>query len=173
MRQRIVVTMPLIALFLFLFSGFVLETWLLGFTAFLLIPLSSILLSKDWMRRIHQLMPLIALMIFLWLAFGLDMAHPGWIVFFIIPLSDIIFSRRIDGRKLTTLGITLTYIVLGLVLDDFWHPGWLIFLLIPIINSLFFPNRNAIFYMNKEDFKSRVKTFVYSSDDDDDEEIIF
>ena len=171
MRQRLAVTMPLIALFLFLFSGFVLENWLLGLTAFLLIPLSSILLSKHWVRRINQLMPLIALIIFLWLAFGLDMAHPGWLVFFLIPLSDIVLSRRIDGRKFVTMAITITYVALGILLDDFWHPGWLIFLLIPIINGLFFPNRNQLIYMNKADFRSRVKSFVYD-DEDDEEEII-
>lgn len=170
MRQRLAVTMPLIALTLFLFSGFVLENWLLGLSAFLLIPLSSILLSKHWVKRIHQLMPLIALIIFLWLAFGLDMAHPGWIVFFLIPLSDIVFSRAIDGRKLVTIGITITYLILGFTLDNFWHPGWLMFLLIPIINNLFFPNRNQFIFMNKEDIKSRVRRFV--DDDDDEEEII-
>ncbi len=169
MRQRIAVTMPLIALTLFLFSGFVLENWLLGLTAFLLIPLSSILLSRNWLRRIHQLMPLIALILFLWLAFGLDMAHPGWVVFFLIPLSDILLSRKIDGRKFVTLAITISYIALGLTLNDFWHPGWLMFLLIPIINNLFFPNRNQVFFMNKEDIKVRVKRFV---NDDDDDEII-
>ena len=168
MRQRIAVTMPLIALTLFLFAGFVLENWLLGLTAFLLIPLSSILLSKNWVRRVHQSMPLISLILFLWLAFGLDMAHPGWLVFFLLPLSDIIFSRRIDARKLVTMVITIAYIALGLLIEGFWHPGWLMFLLIPIINNLFFPNRNQIFYMNKEDLKTRVKSFVYEDNDDED-----
>ncbi len=145
MKERIVSAMPLISLLLFLFSGFVLEDWLLGLTFFLLIPLSVVLFSKNITKRLNQLMPLIALMLFLWLALGFDAAHPGWVVFFLIPLSDTIFNGKLDGRKFITFAITILYILLGIFLDDFWHPGWLVFLLIPIINTLFFPQKTISF----------------------------
>ncbi len=167
MRQRIVATMPLIALTLMLFSGFVLEDWLLGVTFWLLVPLSWLLLGKNFRRRLNQSMPLIALALFLWLALGFNLAHPGWVVFFLIPLSDIILNGKVDARKLVVLVVTISYLVLGFTVEGFWHPGWLIFLLIPIINNLFFPNRNNPMFMNKDEIKARVKSFVYSGDEDD------
>ncbi|TVP94139.1 MAG: hypothetical protein EA374_07795 [Acholeplasmatales bacterium] len=167
MRQRIVATMPLIALTLMLFSGFVLENWLLGVTFWLLVPLSWLLLGKHFRRRLNQSMPLIALALFLWLALGFDMAHPGWVVFFLIPVSDVILNGKIDARKLVVLVVTIAYLVLGFTVESFWHPGWLIFLLIPIINNLFFPNRSNPMFMNRDEIKTRIKRFVYSSDDDD------
>ncbi len=172
MRERIVAATPLVSLLLFLFSGFVLEDWLLGLTFFLLIPLSALLYSRDIKRRLNQMMPLIALLVFLWLHFGFDLAHPGWIVFFAIPLSDTLLNGHLDARKGVTLAITITYLVLGIVLDDFWHPGWLMFLLIPIINTLFFPSKTVRFFSKgKTHIKSSVFEFMKEEDFDRDEDI--
>ncbi len=167
MRERIVAAMPLISLLMFLFSGFVLESWVMGLTFFLLIPLSWILLSRNYLKRINQMMPLIALLVFLWLHFGLDLAHPGWVVFFAIPISDMVLNGRLNAKKVVTLAITLGYIVLGFVLEDFWHPGWLMFLLIPILNTIFFPGQTIrIYTKGSKSFRSSFFEFV------DDEEII-
>ncbi len=172
MRERIVAATPLISMFMFLFSGFVLDSWVMGMTFFLLIPLSWILLSRNFKRRINQMMPLIALLVFLWLHFGFDMAHPGWVVFFAIPISDMVLNGKLDAKKLVTLSITIGYIVLGLTLDDFWHPGWLMFLLIPIINTLFFPGQSIkIYTQGSKTFRSSFFEFVDKDDTiiDDDE----
>ncbi|MFP4078897.1 MAG: hypothetical protein ACOC2X_03485 [Bacillota bacterium] len=144
-RQRIISAMPLFSLFLFLFSGFVLDDWILGLTFFALIPLSTILLSAKPWERINQAMPLIATLIFLWLALGLDLAHPGWVVFFAIPVSDMLMNRRLEPRKLISVFIIAIYLVIGFVWDA-WHPGWLVFLFIPILNTLFFPKKSRQFY---------------------------
>ncbi|MFH5882033.1 hypothetical protein [Liberiplasma polymorphum] len=179
MRQRIVTTMPLIVLFLLLFSGFVVDNWRLGASFILLIPLSWILLSHDYARRIHQAMPLIALAIFLWLGFGFNAFHPGWVVFFLIPLSDMIFNGKIDARKMVTVSVTIIYVAIGimyprawfpeslqLIGESFWHPGWIIFFLIPIINNLFFPNKNTFINMNKMQWKDKMRSFVKNDDED-------
>ena len=154
-KQRVISAMPLISLLLFLFSGFVLDDWILGLTFFALIPLSTILLSSKPLKRINQAMPLIATVVFLWLALGLDLAHPGWVVFLAIPLSDVLLNGRLEPRKLISVFITAAYLVIGFVFDA-WHPGWLIFLLIPILNTLFFPNKSKQFYH---------KTFFYQFTD--------
>lgn len=179
MKQRIVSTMPLIVLFLLLFSGFVLDNWLLGASFIFLIPLSWIILSNNIVKRVHQSMPLIALALFLWLGFGFDAFHPGWVVFFLIPLSDMIYNGRFDARKMVTVIITVIYIAVGFTYtldffpealqifgDSFWHPGWVIFFLIPIINNLFFPNKNTIIYMNKNQWKERFRSYVKNDDDE-------
>jgi len=180
MKQRLVATMPLIALFMLLVSGFVLDNWKLGISFLLLVPLSWILLSDHLAKRVHQMMPLITVILFLWLAFGFDLAHPGWVVFFLIPLSDMIYRGRIDARKMVSVSITFIYILIGILYprpffpeslrivgdDGFWHPGWLIFLLIPIINNLFFPNKSNIIFMNKNQWKETVRTYIYDKDED-------
>ena len=179
MKQRFVATMPIISLFLLLVSGFVFDNWKLGISFLLLVPLSLILLSDHLGKRIHQMMPLIAVILFLWLAFGFGLAHPGWVVFFLIPLSDMIYRGKIDARKMVSVGITFVYILIGVLYpraffpesfrilgDSFWHPGWLIFLLIPIINNLFFPNKSNIIFMNKNQWKDTVRTYIYDKSDD-------
>jgi len=186
MRRRIVSTMPMIAIFLMLVSGFVFDNWSLGVSFILLIPLSAILLSNNIGRRIHQYMPLIAIILFLWLAFGFDLAHPGWVVFFLIPLSDMIYKGKINARKMVSVTITALYVLIGVLYtqsffpeslkvlgDSFWHPGWLMFLLIPIINSLFFPNKHSFIYFSKNDWKDKIYSYVNQDDvhvhDDDNE----
>ncbi len=139
MKERVFFAMPLISLALFFTSGLVWERWGLGVSFFLLIPLSTLLLSKNPLRRVEQFMPLIALMLFLWIWLGLDRPHPGWVVFLLIPLSHIFFNKRLDPRSLVAFGVTALYVVLGIALEGFWHPGWLIFFLVPIVNTIFFP----------------------------------
>ncbi len=167
MRQRIIAAMPMISLLLFLTSGFVLNEWFLGLTAFLLIPLSTLLLSRNFKKRLNQFMPLIALAIFLWLALRLNMAHPGWVVFLLIPLSNILLEGHIDGRQFITLSVTIAYVVLGLILDNFWHPGWLMLLLIPIFHTLFFPSKTAEFFHDSKDgFKKTINEYITIEKDD-------
>ena len=168
MRQRIIAATPMISLLLFLMSGFVLGEWLLGLTAFLLMPLSTLLLSGNFKKRLNQFMPLIALAIFLWIAIGLNAPHPGWVVFLLIPISNIVLEGHINARQFVTLSITILYVVLGLVLDDFWHPGWLMLLLIPIFHTLFFPTKTVEFFTSgKEGFKRTINDYIHVESDDD------
>ncbi len=165
MKERIVAAMPLISLLLFLFSGLVLENWTLGISFFLLIPLSAILLSRNVFKRLNQMMPLISLILFLWLWLGFDLAHPGWVVFFLIPISNILYSHKVDMRSLVTLLVTIVYIVLGIVLDDFWHPGWLILLFIPIINTIFFPKQRIHIRRSGDFFRSTFSDIIDEKED--------
>ena len=169
-RRRIATAMPMIALLMLLFSGFVLEDWLLGVSFFLLIPISWILLGRNVLKSLNRAMPMISLAIFLWIALGTGNAHPAWIVFFLIPLSDAILNRRFNARRAVVFGITGIYLVLGLSIEDFWHPGWLMFLLIPIINTLFFPNTRTFVFMSRDDIKSKMRAFVEEREIDDDED---
>ncbi len=173
MRQRIIAAMPFISLLLFLASGFILEEWLLGLSFFLLIPLSIVLLTGNFVRKLNQAMPLITVLVFLWLAIGLDLAHPGWVVFFAIPITDMLLNGRLNAKKMVTLSITVIYLVIGFVFN-LWHPGWLIFLLIPIVNTLFFPSKNNVIFMNKSDIKRHINNFVFDvkNESDDDIEIL-
>ncbi|MCU0104338.1 hypothetical protein N7603_01555 [Acholeplasma vituli] len=152
MKKRLLAAMPLISLMLFLGAWLYYEKLELGMTFFLLIPLSWILLTGNFFKRLSEIVPFVSLLLFLWLGFGLGYWHPGWLVFFLIPLTNIIVERKIDARKFVGIVVTAAYITLGLVYDT-WHPTWIMFLLIPIINTLFFPQKNAYVTIKTQSFR--------------------
>ncbi len=98
MRKRLNEAMPMIAVTLFLFIGFVYREWLLGVLVFLLIPLSSLLISQKPIDTIRNLVPLAAVAAFLVLALGYDMAHPGWLVFLLIPIFNTLLGEETSSR---------------------------------------------------------------------------
>lgn len=170
MRKRIIAAMPLISLTLFLGAGLFLDKWGLGWTFFLLIPMSWVLLTGNTFKRLNETMPFIALTVFLWIGFGLDKWHPGWLVFLAIPVFNIISEGRLRPRKIVSWTITAIYIAIGL-LTDAWHPSWIIFLLIPIINTIFFPQKNAYVSFSANGFRDTFKNIIIEHehhDDDDD-----
>jgi len=158
MKKRIVQAMPLIALLGFLVSGLYLENWPLGWTFFLLIPLSWIFLSNHILKRMNDLAPLIALIIFLWLGFGFDLWHPGWLVFLLIPVANMVVERRITPRKLVTIIVVAIFVGVSLYLEQ-WHPTWILLLLIPIINTIFFPYHIVSFKNQSDNWQENVKKF--------------
>ncbi len=94
MRKRLHEAMPLIAVTIFLFIGFEYGTWLLGALAFLLIPLSSVLISQRPVDAVRNLVPLAAVVVFLILTLRYDRAHPGWLVFLTIPIANILLGEE-------------------------------------------------------------------------------
>ncbi|MCD4826246.1 MAG: hypothetical protein K8Q99_00535 [Acholeplasmataceae bacterium] len=138
MKRRILAAIPMISLMLFLISGLFYENWKIGWSFFLLIPFSWILLSSRPFRRLNDLMPMISLIVFFWLGFGFGLWHPAWVVFLIVPLVNMITEKRIRPRKFVTIVIVTLYVAVG-VSTKSWHPEWVMLLLIPIINTIFFP----------------------------------
>ena len=167
MRRRILEVTPLISLLLFLFATFYLQNPSLGWTFFLLIPLSWILLTGNIKRKIQESMPFIALMVFLWLGFGLKAWNPGWLVFLSVPLVNTIIEKKVTARKLVMYTITALYIVLSLFVVKEWHPTWIIFLMIPIINTLFFPQKNAYISFSKQSFRKTFDRVIIKKESDD------
>jgi hypothetical protein len=170
MKRRILATIPIISLMLFLVGVYYLDNTALGFTAFLLIPLSWVLLSGNALKKINEVIPFICLIVFLWLGFGLGLWHPGWLIFLLVPVVNLITERPIPPRKIVGMIVTAAYIGLSLWLDQ-WHPTWIIFLLIPIINTLFFPQKNAYVSFSGSSFKDKFRNIIIEHekvDDDDD-----
>jgi len=159
MKNRLLAAMPLISLLGFLVSGLYLKNWSLGWTFFLLIPLSWMLLSGNILKRLNETLPLFCLVVFLILGFGFNAWNPGWVVFLLIPLSNMILNKRFEPRKLVTFFITIAFLAIGLITKE-WHPTWIIFLLIPIINTIFFPQRNAYVKFSSSSIKNKVRTII-------------
>jgi hypothetical protein len=167
MRRRILEVTPLISLLLFLFATFYLKNIALGWTFFLLMPLSWILLTGNIGKKIQESMPFIALLIFLWLGFGFQAWNPGWLIFLSVPLVNTIMEKRITPRKMVTYAVTALYILLSIFIVKEWHPTWIIFLLIPIINTLFFPQKNAYVSFSKQTIRNSFNRVIIEEEDDD------
>ncbi|PKK98204.1 MAG: hypothetical protein CVV57_08035 [Tenericutes bacterium HGW-Tenericutes-2] len=167
-NKRILAVVPLISLMLFLISGLYYEKWNLGWTFFLLIPISSILLTGNPWKRLSEMMPLISLTVFLWIGFGFGLWHPGWIVFLLIPIVNLIVEKKINARKLVGILVVAAYITLGFLYNE-WDRAWILFFLIPIINTIFFPQKNAYFSFTKENIKSKINKIIIDQDDDKDD----
>jgi len=166
-RRRIIAVMPMVSLLLFLGAGLYLENWKLGWTFFLLIPISIILLTGNPFKKLSEIMPMIALIVFLWLGFGFNLWHPGWMVFLAIPVVNLIVERNIRPRKMVGIVIAAIYIAIGLYTDE-WHPTWIIFLMIPIINTIFFPQRHAFVEFGSESMKTRFRNIIIDEEKDED-----
>lgn len=168
MKRRILAAMPMISLLLFLYAGLYEKNWKLGWSFFLLIPISTMLMTGNFKRRLNESMPLICLVIFLVLGFGLDLWHPGWVVFLLIPITNLIFAKRLEPRKMVSFVITGAFIAIGLLTEQ-WHPAWIIFLLIPIINTIFFPEKYAYVRFNGASFKQKFKDIIEINPDEDED----
>ncbi len=168
MKKRILSAVPLISVLLFLASGLYLNNWSLGWTFFLLIPISWILLTGNPLKRLSESMPLLCVVAFLWLGFGFELWHPGWVVFLLIPLVNLIVEKRIDARKLVGVFVTAAFLTIGFITNE-WHPTWIIFLLIPIINTLFFPQKNAFVNFGAESIKAKFKNIIIEHEKKDDD----
>ncbi|MFH2116644.1 MAG: hypothetical protein ABII85_01230 [Bacillota bacterium] len=165
-KRRIIAVMPMISLLLFLGAGLYLNNWQLGWTFFLLIPVSWIILTGRPFKKLSEIMPMVSLIVFLWLGFGFDLWHPGWMVFLLVPIVNLIVERNINGRKMVGLLITGSYIAIGLTTQQ-WHPTWIMFLLIPIINTIFFPQKHAFVNFNTESIKSKFRNIIEEERDED------
>ena len=165
MRRRVLAATPMISLFLFLLSGLYFKNWQLGLTFFLLIPISTILLTGRFKRRINEVMPLLCLTIFLILGLGFKLWNPGWVVFLLIPLTTFIMDGRLEPRKIVSFTVTMAFIGIGLGTGK-WHPTWIIFLLIPIINTIFFPEKHAYIRFSTH-IKDKFKNIIIAEQDED------
>jgi hypothetical protein len=166
MNRRILAVTPLISLLLFLVSGFYLSNWQLGWTFFLLIPLSWILLTGNMLRRLNEVMPLIALVLFLWLGFGGGLWNPGFLVFLLIPLTNMIVEKKFYARHMVAILVAALYVAIGIWTQE-WHPLWIMLLLIPIINTLFFPQKNAYFGNKDTGWKQTFRRIIIDEEKDE------
>lgn len=131
--------MPFIAVTLFFLGGFVFDAWHVSWMAFLLIPLSAVLVEGIGRRRGFPLTaasPFLAVSVFMIVGFTLDAWHPGWLVFLAIPMAGIIEGHRHGGVTFGVLaGLSLFVGVVAFFLIGYttntYVPTWLV-LLLPI-----------------------------------------
>jgi len=140
--RKIIPIMPFVSTIIFFILGFVWQLWNVAWMAFLLIPVTAILV-EGFNKRFRgyvltPLMPFVALVVYMGLGFGFRLWHPGWLVFLLIPVMAILETRKLDLFPRLTALSPFVALIAFFVLGEFglWHPGWLVFLMIPMIAIL-------------------------------------
>lgn len=141
-NSKIIALTPFIALIIFFVGGFGYDAWAYAWTAFLIIPITAIILEMGRAKDKHiitALSPFIALIAYGIIGFVYGYWHPGWLVFLIIPVIAIITEAKEIGFLNTLVSLSpfaaiVAFIFFGL--DDQWETGWLVFLAIPALGVL-------------------------------------
>lgn len=140
-RHKLIAVMPFISLIIFLIAGLGWGLWQYSWMAFLLIPVTAIVVEQGFTKGGHfftAISPFIAVVVFLVLGFTMDAWHPGWMIFLIIPVSGILQSR--DGMNVITLLTALSpfaSIIAFFFIGEagYWQQAWLVFLSIPMLGA--------------------------------------
>lgn len=136
--NKIIAISPFIAIAIFFYLGFAHNAWNPGWMAFLLIPVTAIILESKGMDRIIALSVFASLISFILLGTYLGLWHPMWALFLLIPAMGF-FSSKITIYRLFGLYTFLamvSFIVIVLVANPigYWH--FLILLPIPVLGIM-------------------------------------
>lgn len=137
--DKIISLTPFIAVIIFFILGFGFDLWQYGWLAFLIIPITAILINVKGVDKFIALTPFISVLTFYILGMAFSLWHPGWMIFLIIPISAIILKSK-GQETIKGLGvfiIIITYLLLNFYSFNTWMYNYLIFLLIPIVAYLF------------------------------------
>jgi len=139
---KLIAVMPFISLIIFFVLGFGFDGWFYSWMAFILIPVTAIVVEmgkNDRQNMTTALSPFVAGVAYFILGFYYGYWHPGWVVFLIIPVISIINARRTMKflpfiTALSPFLAILLFVYLGE--QNLWVPGWLVFLIIPFVGIL-------------------------------------
>lgn len=135
---KIVALMPFISLVLFFLGGYLLGGWTYSWLAFLLIPVTAILVNVKGKDKFVALSPFVSVSVFMGLGLGLGIWHPTWLLFLLIPMTAI-FLHVDHTAKLVSLSpfVAVTaYVLTAFFYPEFYQYGWAVFAIIPIAVTL-------------------------------------
>ncbi len=134
---------PVLVVAIFLFIGFVFNTWHPTWLIFLSIPIYYYIVTwaengKNGQKRSALALfpyPLLVVIAFLGIGFFTGIWNPTWLLFLTIPLYFIIVAIFSGDKGAANawypIFIVLLYLALGFFFN-LWHPTWLLFLTVPL-----------------------------------------
>ena len=135
-RSRFIALTPFIAMIIFFSLGFGLGAWHPGWMAFLLIPVSAIVLEvKKPMEKLTALSVFISLIVFMIVSTIWGIWHPMWAIFLLIPACGFFNSRHrlIKWFGVYTLFALFAFIVYTLVVQPTHFYAFFLFAPIPLM----------------------------------------
>ncbi len=151
-KEKIIGISPFIAIIIFFLAGFFLNGFAYSWLAFLLIPMTAIVLEESGFDRLIGLSVFGAIFAFFGLGFGFDLWHPGWVVF------TLLVPAGLAGQTVKFKWLLMT-IALGLIgsytILEFMVPARLnTLILIPLIPLAF---SSKVIQIKLEDIKFKWK----------------
>ncbi len=133
---------PFVSLIIFFVLGFGFNFWVYSWLAFLLIPITAIILEMSKAKEQHiftALSPFVATIAYFILGMAYGLWHPGWLVFLLIPIVAILVEVKSIGILNTLVSLSpfaavIIFFYFGE--KELWNPGWLVFLIIPALGVL-------------------------------------
>lgn len=140
-KAKFIAVSPFISLVIFAILAFGFNEYVYSWMAFLLIPMSAIILSMTGDDRSHvttALSPFVTAIVYYIIGMEYGLWHPGWLVFLLIPILGVFNSR--SEMKTIVLMIALSpfaaliaFIVIGE--QGYYDLSWLVFFVIPFLGA--------------------------------------
>lgn len=154
-KEKIIGISPFVAIMIFFLVGFLFNGFMYSWLAFLLIPVTAILLEENGVERILGLSVFGALFIYFGIGFGFQLWHPGWIVFLLLIPVGLWGEKKSYPLILTIASLSLIGVYTFL---EFTQPSWInYFVLVPLIPIALF---SGVLKIEFGDFKGALKEFV-------------
>ncbi len=140
-KEKIIALSPFVATIIFFIAGFGFNQWLYSWLAFILIPVTAIIVEMSRSKDPHvttALSPFVTGVAYFIIGMEYQLWHPGWLIFLAIPLIAIFNSRdEMNFRTLLTAISPFVAVIAYVVLGDmgYWHNMWVVFLIIPFLGA--------------------------------------
>lgn len=157
-KEKIIGISPFVSIMIFFLVGFLFNGFMYSWLAFLLIPVTAILLEENGVERILGLSVFGAVFIYFGLGFGFQLWHPGWVVFLLlIPVG--LWGEKKSYPLILTI-TSLLFIGLYTYLE-FTQTSWVNYLLlVPLPPIALF---SGVLKIEFTDMKSVLKEFILSA----------
>ncbi len=127
--HKIVGITPFVSIIIFFLLGFLANGWTYAWMAFLLIPVTAVILNVKGKDKFVALSPFIAVVTFMLTGFLTGIWYPTWLVFLLIPILAIILNVE-DKHKLVALSpfiATIAYFITAFLYPPFYLYGWCVY----------------------------------------------
>lgn len=138
--NKLVALSPFVSSIIFFALGFTFDLWYVAWLAYLLVPITAIVVNTKGYDKYIALSPFIATIIYVILGFAYSIWHPAWLIYFIVPISGVIFKTKGKEKFLDLLFfvIAISFIVVILIVPSIWKYALLSFLIIPLLGYLLY-----------------------------------
>lgn len=154
-KEKIIGISPFVAIIIFFLVGFLLNGFMYSWLAFLLIPITAILLEERGIEKTIGLSVFVAIFVYFSIGFGFQLWHPGWVVFLLLIPIGLWGEKKSNPLILTIASLSLIGVYTFL---EFTQPSWVnYFVLIPLIPIALI---SGVLKVELGDIKAQLKVWI-------------
>ncbi len=128
-RNKIVGVTPFFSIIIFFLIGFLARGWNYAWIAFLLIPVTAIIVNVHHKEKFIALTPFVAIVVYMLVGFATGFWHPTWLVFLLVPITAIILQVEAVHKflALSPFIATVAYVLISFFYPPFLSYGWFLY----------------------------------------------